>query len=76
MENTDTNYKNRLISWAQRNGHVLSFEILEEQRDKSHKLFTIGILMNGELLASGNAYSKKEAGQVAAQKAILLLQVP
>lgn len=70
MESTDTNYKNQLLSWAQRNNHVLSFDTLDEKMDATRKLFTVGIMINGDLFASGTGFNKKEAGQVAAQKAL------
>jgi len=75
MESTDTNYKNQLLSWAQRHNHLLSFETLNEQTEGTRKLFTIGIMLNNELVAEGSGYNKKEAGQVAAQKALEVLQV-
>ena len=75
IENTDTNYKNKLLSWAQRNNRILSFDTLEEKIEGSRKLFTIGIALDGEVMATGTGYNKKEAGQVAAQKAIELLAI-
>ena len=75
MESTDTNYKNQLLSWAQRNNHELTFETLEEKTEGTRRLFTIGIMLNGELVAQGSGYNKKEAGQVAAQKGLEALQV-
>ncbi|MBS1781511.1 MAG: ribonuclease III [Bacteroidetes bacterium] len=70
MEATDTNYKNQLLSWAQRNAYTLSFETIEEKQEGSRKVFSVGILLNGKLLTTGNGYTKKDAGQVAAQKAL------
>jgi ribonuclease-3 len=70
MESTDTNFKNQLLSWAQRNGHTLSFDTLEEKIENTRKLFTVGVMVNGEMVASGTGYNKKDAGQVAAQKAL------
>jgi len=70
MESTDTNYKNQLLSWAQRNNRVLVFETLDEKMDSSRKLFTVGIVLDGELFAQGTGYNKKEAGQVAARHAL------
>jgi ribonuclease-3 len=75
IENTDTNYKNQLLSWAQKLGHSLTFETLEEKTEGSRKVFTVGIMLNNELIASGNGYNKKEAGQVAAHKALETLKV-
>lgn len=70
MESTDTNYKNQLLSWAQRNNHVLTFDTLDEKMEATRKLFTVGIMLNGEEFATGTGFNKKEAGQVAAQKAL------
>jgi len=70
LETTDTNYKNQLLSWAQRSGKTITFETMEEKNDGSRKLFTIGIFIDGELLVTGDAYNKKDAGQVAAKKAL------
>ncbi len=75
LESTDTNYKNQLLSWAQKLGHTLTFDTLEERNEGSRKVFTVGIMLNGELVASGNGYNKKEAGQVAAQKALETLKL-
>jgi len=75
MESTDTNYKNKLLSWSQRNNRILTFDTLEEKVEGSRKLFTIGVSLEGELVASGTGFSKKEAGQVAAQKAIEVLAI-
>ena len=70
MESTDTNYKNQLLSWAQRKGHSLTFDTLDEKMEATRKLFTVGIMLDGELVASGTGFNKKEAGQVAAKNAL------
>jgi len=70
FESTDTNYKNQLLSWAQRKSLPLSFDLISEKSENSRKIFTVGIVLNGELIAQGTGYNKKEAGQVAAQKAL------
>lgn len=75
MESTDINYKNQLLSWAQRNNHILTFETLEERTEGTRKLFTLGIMIDGELVADGSGYNKKEAGQVAAQNALAKLNI-
>jgi len=75
MESTDTNYKNKLLSWAQRNNKELSFDTIEERVEGSRKIFTLAVVMDGEQIAAGNGYNKKEAGQVAAQKALEVLSI-
>lgn len=73
MANTDTNYKNQLLNWAQTNRQTLSFEVMEDRKDASRRMFTIGIMLNDTLLCEGTAFNKKDAGQVAARKALELL---
>lgn len=73
MANTDTNYKNQLLNWAQINRQVLSFEVMEDKRDGARRMFTVGILLNDTLFCEGTAFNKKDAGQVAARKALDLI---
>jgi ribonuclease III len=75
MESTDTNYKNQLLSWAQKQGFVLTFDTLDEKTEGSRKVFSVGVMLDGELVATGNGFNKKEAGQVAAQKALETLRL-
>ena len=75
MESTDTNYKNQLLSWAQKIGHNLSFDTVEERTEGARKIFSVGVTLNGKIIAVGNGYNKKEAGQVAAQKALEALKI-
>lgn len=70
VESRDTNFKNKLLSWSQKNNHKLEFVTISEDSEGTRKLFTMGIQLNGELVAEGTGYNKKEAGQVAAQNAI------
>jgi ribonuclease III len=75
LESTDTNYKNQLLSWAQKNNYTLSFDTIDEKTEGARKVFTIGIILDGKLVAKGSGYNKKEAGQVAAQKALEVLKI-
>jgi len=75
LESTDTNYKNKLLSWAQKNNYALAFETMDEKTEGSRKIFTIGIALDGKIVATGSGYNKKEAGQVAAQKALQELKI-
>lgn len=70
LELIDINLKNRLIGWANKNGKALSFELAEEKMEGSRRLFTINAMLDGQLLAQGKGYNKKDASQVAAQVAI------
>lgn len=66
---TDTNYKSRLIEWAQRNNKQVRFELLSERSHGSHRQFKVQVILDGEEVSRGNGYSKKKAEQDAARKA-------
>ena len=66
----EINIKNKLYGWANKNGKVLDFETLEERIESGRRLFTVGAVVDGELIAQGRAYNKKDASQIAAQEAI------
>lgn len=70
LENLEINHKNKLYGWANRNGKNLEFETIEERLENGRRLFTIGAMINGEILAQGKAYNKKDASQIAAALAI------
>jgi len=70
LEAIDINLKNKLIGWANKNGKALTFELAEERMEGSRRLFTINAMLDGELLAQGKGYNKKDASQVAAQVAV------
>ena len=70
LELIDINLKNKLIGWANKNGKTLTFELAEEKMEGSRRLFTINAMLDGQLLAMGKGYNKKDASQVAAQVAV------
>lgn len=73
MASTDINYKNQLLNWAQTNRQALTFEVMEDKHEGSRRMFTVGVLLNETLLCEGTAFNKKDAGQVAARKALDLI---
>jgi ribonuclease-3 len=70
LENLEINHKNKLYGWANKNGKNLEFETLDERVEGGRRLFTIGAVVDGQLLAEGKAYNKKDASQIAAAIAI------
>ena len=70
LENLEINHKNKLYGWANKNGKNLEFETLDERIEGGRRLFTVGAVVDGELLAQGKAYNKKDASQIAAQLAL------
>jgi ribonuclease-3 len=70
LETVEINIKNRLYGWANKNGKVLDFETLAETFESGRRLFTIGAMIDGELVAEGKGFNKKDASQIAAQLAV------
>lgn len=70
LEQIDINLKNRLIGWASKNGKQLEFDTVNEKLEGNRRVFTIAVVLEGEVLSEGRGYNKKDASQVAAQIAI------
>jgi ribonuclease-3 len=70
LESIDINLKNKLIGWASKNGHKLTFELAEEKIEGNRRYFTMHTVLNDEILSIGKGFTKKDASQVAAQAAI------
>ncbi|MFZ4057270.1 MAG: ribonuclease III [Ferruginibacter sp.] len=70
LENIEINIKNKLYGWANKNGKSLEFETLNEKVENGRRLFTIGATVDGELVAEGKGFNKKDASQIAAQLAV------
>jgi ribonuclease-3 len=70
LELIDINLKNKLIGWASKNGKTLGFETVEEKLENNRRVFSIAAVLNGEQIAVGKGYNKKDASQIAAQQAI------
>ncbi|RXK83253.1 ribonuclease III [Filimonas effusa] len=75
LEQIDINLKNKLIGWASKNGKILEFETLEEKMENGRRVFTIGAVLDGETIAQGKGFNKKDASQIAAQQAIERLKL-
>jgi ribonuclease-3 len=69
IENQDTNFKSRLINWAQRERKTIEFEFLEEVDNGGKRLLRVRVLVDGNEMGRGEDFSKKRAEQIAAEKA-------
>ena len=70
LENLDINQKNKLYGWANKNGKNLEFDTIGETMENGRRLFTIGAMIDGVLIAEAKGFNKKDASQIAAQIAI------
>ena len=75
LEQIDINIKNKIIGWALKQGKQIDFVLADEQLEGRRRLFTINIVIDGEVITSQKGFTKKDASQIAAQKAIEILQI-
>jgi ribonuclease-3 len=70
LEGIDINLKNKLIGWATKNGKNLLYDVAEEKREGTRRVFTINVVVDGEIVSAGKALNKKDASMIATQFAI------
>src|SRR5260370_5289057 len=75
LEQTETNFKSKLIEWCQRHGKDITFELIENQEGESNKLFTVQASIDGEIMGQGKEFNKKNAEKLAAEKACEILAI-
>ena len=66
-EQSDRNYKSKILNHAQKEKHQIVFELVEE--DTTTRQFTVRVLYNKTELSRAVAFSKKKAEQIAAEEA-------
>lgn len=70
IESVDSDYKSKLIEWAQKNKKDLRFKLVEEKIIANQKLFVVEATIDGEALGRSESFSKKKAEQESAAIAI------
>lgn len=73
LENTEYNFKNKIYTWAQKNGKEIQFITLGESIEAGRKVFSLAIMVDDVELVRATGYTKKEAGQRAAEMASELI---
>lgn len=73
IEQADTNFKSRIINWAQREKKNLVFETVDE--GAGTRLIKVRLLIDNAEIATGTDYVKKKAEQIAAGKACEMLNI-
>jgi len=75
LVNSNSNYKSKLIEWAQQEGKEVRFELLNVKKGKNHKEFTAQVIVDNEPKGTGFGNSKKKAEQDAALKTCEMLNL-
>jgi ribonuclease III len=75
LTETTANFKSKLIEWAQRNGKAIRYDLNGEARPGGVMEFTASVVLDDEVVATGMGLSKKQAEQLAAERALVTLGV-
>ena len=75
LVNSNSNYKSKIIEWAQREGKEVKFEIVNVKKGRNHKEFTAQVIVENEPKGTGFGNSKKKAEQDAAFKTCEMLNL-
>src|SRR5699024_9641590 len=75
LEQTETNFKSRLIEWCQHGGREIEFLQIDNKEKEFSNLFCVQVLVEGEVCGEGQDFNKKNAEKLAAEKACELLSI-
>lgn len=75
LEQTETNFKSKLIEWCQRHSKDITFDLVPNNDGESPRLFTIQVSVEGEPMSIGKEFNKKTAEKLAAEKACEALAI-
>ncbi len=69
IERTDTNFKSRILEYAQREKRQLEFKVIMEIGEGHRKQYLVELFLDNEPVSRGQDFSIKAAEQIAAEKA-------
>jgi ribonuclease-3 len=70
IENTDTDFKSKLLNWGQQNKKKIVFDLEKESGPSHNKIFLVRVLINGVPYDKAEHGSKRRAEQQAAELTI------
>lgn len=75
LEHKETDYKSKLIQWAQKGKVQLAFRVLNEESGVRGRNFSVGVFVDNTIMGQATSHSKKRAEQLAAEKAWEAIEV-
>ena len=75
LEQQDDNYKSQLLEWCQKTGRDVDYRMKQKYKFDKRDRFKIAVAVNGDEVASAEAFSKKSAEQLASQRALEILGI-
>lgn len=74
--NTTTNFKSKLIEWAQKEGKEIDFNLVSVSGNQRFKEFLVDIKIQNKIVAQGKGATKKKAEQEASKNTCEKLNIP
>ena len=75
LEQQDDNYKSQLLEWCQKTGRDVDYRMKQKYKFDKRDRFKIAVAVNGDEVATAEAFSKKSAEQLASQRALKILGI-
>jgi len=75
LEVLDDNFKSQLLEWCQKNGKEINYELISKYKADKRDRFKIAVVVSGEHIAEADDFNKKNAEQIASEKAMLKLGI-
>lgn len=73
LQNTDINFKSKLLEWTQKRRKHVEFRLLDETMENHRKIFHVQIFIDNQGYAECSDFSLKRAEQIAAEKTYNML---
>ena len=73
LQNTDVNFKSKLLQWSQKYKKTLEYKLLEEIGEGHKKLYHVQVIIDGKPYADASDRSIRGAEQLAAEKTCRVL---
>ncbi|PID95192.1 MAG: ribonuclease III [Bacteroidetes bacterium] len=74
LQETDFNYKSKLIEWAQKNRHEVEFRLIGEEGKGYNRQYIVQVFINHKAYQKGFDYSIKGAEQNASERTWKIIQ--
>ena len=69
LEQTDVNFKSKLLEWSQKEKHQLSYKLLNTSNNNNHeRLYNVVVVIDQNEYGKGTDFSIKGAEQLASEK--------
>jgi ribonuclease-3 len=75
LEHLDTNFKSKLIEWAQKEKKEVEFRVISEKSEKNKHQYEVEVYVEEDPVSRGIDFSIKGAEKIAAEKACNALEI-